>query len=363
MPLDRWVVGRLHSDPMKSRFQLVVLLCLALLPRPNLPCQFPSELSSRELDGSRGWRREWHGRIKDEFQESLIRIDFNGSTMRTTSTDSESGSSTRVCVAVINTDRYLVTHEETGDEGSIRQYTCLRFVFLSPDVFQISSANLSRSRDQDLCLDVNMVLDKWLVLDKASLGRSQQPCPIHGGFHMKVFDKRRREGVCDAYHGEIRLESECTVNDGLTFYFRTQKCVPDGMMMRGTQPTICHSNWQSGSYTFVLLKHNYDDYVWLLRYPTVNDGTFTAYLFKDLIADTVEFVRESFNYLRMDTAHEEPRNLTSLCQDDYEVCSHRTAPCSSDSHHMIMTCARTCGFCAQVQPVMCSLPNELTGNW
>lgn len=151
----------------------------------------------------------------------------------------------------------------------------------------------------------------------------------------------RSQGVCDAWRGEVRLESECSPGDGMVFYFRTQKCVPEDLMMFSTQPVICLAKWREGPYVFSVLRHDTLAHFWVLRLPASaaatgaegasgeagsrggsdGRGGFTAYLYKDLLAESVEYSAESYNYVRMDMTRDATMDETQLCADDYEICT------------------------------------------
>jgi hypothetical protein len=162
--------------------------------------------------------------------------------------------------------------------------------------------------------------------------------------------------------GETRVESECTKGEGLYFYFRQGSCVPPDLLMYDTQRTLCLANWQDGPHSFTLLRHDQLPHVWLLRYPTGHgaDG-FTAYLFLDLVADVAPSVAQTTRYLRLDIARDSPQLITSLCVDDYEICSHAT-PCAT-APRSAMTCPRTCNVCNASRPIACSFESDLIGNW
>lgn len=180
-----------------------------------------------------------------------------------------------------------------------------------------------------------------------------------------LFLQLRQRGVCDAWNGEIRLESECTHNEGLVFLFRSQSCVPEGMYMYATQPTHCLATWTEGSYTFTIVRHELFLYSWLLRFPTAAPDSFSTYLFKDFFADTTHHVTENLNYLRMDTTRDAARPPGDLCYDDYERCTHLTAPCIGGFNppQAALTCPLKCGLCERSSPVRCRLSPDWIGKW
>lgn len=60
------------------------------------------------------------------------------------------------------------------------------------DVIQFRVAAVSDKFDMSLCNDDRLVLDKWIVVDRANLGRRPQICPLKGGFNVGLYDKVRR---------------------------------------------------------------------------------------------------------------------------------------------------------------------------
>jgi len=135
----------------------------------------------------------------------------------------------------------------------------------------------------------------------------------------------RQKGVCDAYRGETRVESECQRGDGFIFLFRRTLCIPADMYMYSRQPTRCVASWtdrdSSRAYRFTVLRHEDPQhaYYWLLRTPVGSDeARFSAVLFKDLVADSSPLVNETRNYIRADMQRDD--DVTPLCADEYEMC-------------------------------------------
>jgi len=97
-------------------------------------------------------------------------------------------------------------------------------------------------------------------------------------------------------------------------------------MMFSTQPVLCLANWREGAYAYSILRHESLSYFWVLRLPLATMSSeqtegFTAYLYKDLIAESVEFSSDTFNYVRMDMTRDVERDVKHLCADEYEICS------------------------------------------
>ena len=138
----------------------------------------------------------------------------------------------------------------------------------------------------------------------------------------------RQKGVCDAYRGETRVESDCESDEGLVFLFRRTHCIPADMYMYSRQPTHCVAAWtdqqSARSYSFTVLRHDNPQfaYYWLLRMPTsaVDGGraAFSSVLFNDLVADTSPLVNQTRNYIRVDMQRDD--DVNPLCSDEYEMC-------------------------------------------
>ena len=192
----------------------------------------------------------------------------------------------------------------------------------------------------------------------------REDCSLNGGFNMQVYDKSTFTGVCDGYLGETRLESECLPGEGLNFYFRQPACIPDGLYMDVSQRTYCLANWDDEVFNFILLKHSRIDHLWVFRYPRgIRRGNnFKALLMKDLYSSTETSISESNNYLILSISNQTPKSLSTLCYDDYEICSALEDPCSR-SEDVAKACARTCGYCSDIRPAVCHFNLSINGSW
>ena len=289
-----------------------------------------------------------------------FRYTFRNDIMEVISADSRIHPYSRVCIQAFPDDKFLVAHEEMGQIRG--RYTCMQIKKRSDTVLQILEAELSEKMGRDLCKET-LKLDGWIVLDAKNVLNQREDCSLVGGFNMQVYDKSLNKGVCDGYLGETRLESECQSEDGLNFYYRQAKCVPDGLLMYPSQRTYCLANWVDGNSNFILLKHSRQSYLWVFRYPKeLKQGEgFNALLMKDLFA-TNNTIQATSNYLSLSMSRQTPKTLDSLCYDDYEICSVLRDPCSY-SDDIARTCAKTCGFCTEKSPSLCQFGLPLNGMW
>ena len=316
-----------------SIFLYLTLVCIWIAQPSISACNFPDFLQTNSSD------RDWQGRIKDQGTEVTYTINISATIVQFTTTDSTATSYRRACVTAYG-DKYLVYHEEQGQNGA--QYTCMQFVLRSDNVLQIKEAPVGKSMNRKICNDNKLVLNPWLIMDMNHVTDDTKAIPLQGGFSMLIFDKRTNRGVCDGYQGQTRMESECVHGEGLMFHFRYSHCVPHDLYMYREQRTLCLAHWQEGSYTFALLRHDESaQYMWILRFHTNVGDTDHMVLFSDLVADTDVRVAETNRFMRLDVVRDTPRPAYALCVDDYEVCTNRRNPCEDEA--MAMLCPRTCG--------------------
>ena len=228
------------------------------------------------------------------------------------SSDSQVKPFTRVCIQSYKNDKFLVAHEETGqDPRFIHLYANSQKKFDRP---ADSRSGIVRRNGRNLCDDSNMKLDGWIIMDIKSVMNHREDCSLVGGFNMQVYDKSSYKGVCDGYLGETRLESECLPGDGLNFHYRQAKCIPDGLYMYPTQRSYCLANWEDGQFKFILLKHDRMNYLWVMRFPkdVQSNGKFTAFLMKDLYATTDNAVTTTNNYLSLTMSKQNPKTPDHL---------------------------------------------------
>ena len=335
-----------------------------------LACEFPAFLQTNSsADGQ--WR-DWRGQVREQHMKTGLRMTVSTGSMSVDFADDQTKSYVLHCVDVLPArDRkeevkFLV--QRVDSVASMPYYTCVQFVRRSAEVVQLRTTPVSGRRpDAAICHDVvdAWKLDPWIVIDHAAVSRKGLPCALRGGFGVRMYDRTgHHQGTCDSRRGETRMEADCEhLAEGTHFYFRHTTCIPGGLYMYATQRTLCTANWAIGAYTFTLLRHDRLSYVWLLRFPTKPEASFTAYLLSDLVADPTEYIAETTNYIRLDMVRDMPRPATSLCLDEHDdACAAWRRPCTSGSQSALL-CARTCGVCNATRPVVCSFPPELIGYW
>jgi len=200
---------------------------------------------------------------------------------------------------------------------------------------QLKESALETTLNSSLCKVESLSWNQWLLIDRSRFFATYQPCPLDGGFNVRIFDVLRNVGICDTYEGETRLESECTASDGLVFRFRRRQCVPPELDVTVTQRVYCVDAWTSpdDGQTYAVLRHDSLERAWCLRYPTrqsAGDEGFLAYLFLDLRCVTGSSMpTETKRYLRLVLRRDFRHDGLALCVDDYEACSYWASPCLS----------------------------------
>ena len=339
-------------------FLLVLFLLLALQPLlyagVGRACNFPDYMRTN------GSEKEWRTRIRNQYMQHGLNVSVSGRILQATAIDDPTSESyTWVCVQRYDQNKYLVSQEQSGQQG--QRYTCVQFIQRSPVVIQLRKAEISEKMQRSLCDDDSLLLDDWILVDYSQLMNQRETCSFRGGYSIHIYNRLNGESRCGAFEGHMRLESECVESDDLMFYFRQGTCIPDGLHMYPTQRVICAANWQEGPYSYSLLRNDVYEQAWMLRYMTMARDSSVAFLLNDLVADRGTHITETRHYYRLDTVRNTPIPVTSLCMDEYEACYTNEA--CGHSERMVMTCPRSCGLCNATRPRMCTFPNSFHGTW
>ena len=138
------------------------------------------------------------------------------------------------------------------------------------------------------------------------------------------------------------------------------------MYMDVTQKTICVAHWTTGKFQFLVLRHEIQHYLWVLRYERVVDPSdgFLSHLFFDIIADHDNVVPVSNQYLLITLSRIQSQTIRELCVDDYSICSYHKRPCEyGDTVRMRLSCPDTCNICNSTNPGLCRIDRKMRGSW
>lgn len=339
---------------MKSHACTLTLLILVALVGHVTSCRFPDWAQTN------GTQRDWRSVVRSQNSEYSQQLTIGRDTIRAVATDAFAKTYSRICIQEYPGQRFLVAHDERGQRKG--RYTCIQFVRRGDGVVQLKEVGLFDRMHRRLCEEEKFKVMEWLILDMNVVLNNREQCTLKGGYDTSVYDKTMLRAYCDGYEGETRLESECEPGDSLTFQFRQQVCVPEEMFMYSRQRTFCLVNWQEEGFNFTLLRHDRYNYMWVLRYPSDAEDSFTVHLFKDLFAPTESTISGNENYLQISMSRRPDFNISTICEDDYEICSVLKNPCTY-SDQMALTCPKTCGLCNRTIPAECTLPEGFQGAW
>ena len=332
-------------------------------------CVFPSYLQSGDGYGTE-IMREWHWHIMAGHHESAHAysyvITFREKIMSVSVRGAENKKRkqkpfTRECLQEMKPGKYIAIHRDAGQRRE--KYVCIEFLRRSDVVVQLKVSKLKNNPDPTLCWEGKLKLDPWPLINRIDIFKAHVDCSFTGGYNMKIYDKTEREGICDTFEGETRLESECMEGEGMFFRYRHENCIPKGIHMHVNQRVYCIANWQDGPYTMSIVRHDRSNHQWCFRHPTQYGRQFVAILFKNVYCDPDDYPASSLNYLELAVTHDVARPLSSLCMDDFEACNMWSNPCKHAGSVMHLTCAKTCQICRDSRPATCTLPGRFHGRW
>jgi len=303
---------------------------------------------------------DWRGHLSSHVTYSVT---FDGRLMRVVASNT---SFQRRCMLKVGNRMYLAAQSDlivSSDRAPRNRYVCMEFVRRDEAVLQLRTSRLASRMDPHLCSEHQLTLDDRPLVDRrrSSVGSD---CRLTGGYDVRLYDRRRRRGVCDALDAKTRLEANCSDDCSLHFRFRYSFCVPSGLGMRSDQVTRCAATWTADGYVFSVLVASSPDVedrlnAWCLRRPRWTRGRpFTAFLFHQLVCDSRP-VAQLVDALMVDMQPSEDWG-SSLCVDDYEGCEygHYPAVCARTAD-----CARTCSICNDSVPTDCLFSFPLYGRW
>ena len=336
---------------MTSSRMIIYTLCLLCYLRlaSGQACIFPGYLQA----GDTGDQREWRARVALSSDEGYtLYVTFHDYMMKAVvsgrSRDAPSPY-TRECMNKINENTFVISHREEGQDHDA--FACLRIIKRSQHVIQLMETDLHPNANAEmLCAESHFDIGlpyKWPLVNHIGLMGAIEPCPLVGGFNIRVYDPKISPGDmhCNALEGETRLESECEAGEGMEFQFRHQMCVPKSMQMRVSQRMYCLASWTESIYTFCILRHDRIERLYLLRYANHDETSYVAFLFTDLMADTDPMPAPHNSYLRLDIVLDQPRQAAVLCMDSYEGCNVWKHPCQEQGSQQQLTCPKRCGLC------------------
>lgn len=184
---------------------------------------------------------------------------------------------------------------------------------------------------------------------------------------MQMYDPQYLQGyfICDKQVIRPRLQSDCQEGEGITIDFKVRECMHDNLKM-GTdlvQHFDCLAHWESGKYTFIIIKPSSSSSslsgsykAWCLRLTNPLDDLREGHLFMDFVCDpgVNGKIEETIDYLRINFVK---LVISSICADASVGCESRWCEIDLRSH-----CSRECGDCSGETDV-CPFKESVYGSW
>ncbi|XP_050408840.1 uncharacterized protein LOC126823851 [Patella vulgata] len=261
----------------------------------------------------------------------------------------------RRCIEETKGNKYLVTHEESLKPP---KYMCMEFLQRSENIVQLKVSRQSDRRSIELCDESGMGLDHWPIVQIAQSPEQRIVCPFVGGYNINMYFPNETM-VCVDNLLLMRMESECESGEGLTFDFRTDKCIPANLPREIKQRAYCIAHWTEEGHTFIVLQHStVHKHFWCLRITDALGDIRTAYLFLNLVCDPSEPVLQTLNYFHFRMSRV---IYSTICADELDGCSIIQSFCLTDFRRH---CSKTCDSCEYESELgLCTFPEHLRGNW
>ncbi|BFZ18645.1 hypothetical protein BsWGS_21684 [Bradybaena similaris] len=265
----------------------------------------------------------------------------------------------RECVQKTSDNKFLVMHRE---ENESVKFLCMQFVSRGDNIIQIKTSNVFTKQNVEICEDSGMALDPFPLVSSGQTPENHISCPFTGGYNMQVYYAHPNNSlVCNNLMLYMRMESECDRGEGITFDFRRDDCVPNGLPRSHKQRARCVAHWTQDSYTFIILQHvDFSSQWFCLRTTDPLNNIRSAYLWLKVICDTSEIPspQVSHSYLRLELTK---RIFSSTCNDELELCPGNTHYCNMElSRH----CAHTCKQCKTENDIgTCTFGEQYRGRW
>ncbi|KAK6184539.1 hypothetical protein SNE40_006992 [Patella caerulea] len=267
----------------------------------------------------------------------------------------------RQCRTQFQDDRFLVQHIESDFTD---KFLCLRFMRRSKSVIQVSTSHIKTGiTNRYLCRDQWLSLDPWPWISNEHSIYESVTCPFAGGYNFKLFFNgglMRRNQKCTDAIPPVRIESDCTAGEGVTFRFRNKNCLHSEGNLDLVQETKCIATWEQDGDIYAILRKNNDRYYWCIRVVTSENGDVSRiYVFLDMVCKHGRINGINDRYLRLDSL--EKRNVTNVCADEFRGCEVMGEFCATEVKDV---CPRTCGQCNSNDTMKyCSFPPSIHGNW
>lgn len=257
--------------------------------------------------------------------------------------------------------KYLI-REIIGDISTYEwdsTYKCIQFSPRSKSIVQIKlSRYLSDKSSSSLCDDANLVLDHYPMIAREFAEMDQTVCPLIGGFDFKLYHHGGKDPLCDDIFLPLRIESDCTTNEGIKLYFRRRNCSSlfVGRPIESDPVRLkCIATWNYLHYTFSIVKWHGTMEYWCVRALYKRDKVHEMYIYFSAVCPINNEPYDRMLILK----HFKTHYVANICEDENLVCSYHH--CST---HVRDNCRLSCSLCEpEKEERPCSFSSEFQGYW
>ncbi|KAH3879973.1 hypothetical protein DPMN_003885 [Dreissena polymorpha] len=234
----------------------------------------------------------------------------------------------------------------------------MQFIRRSKSVVQTKvSRYVSPTSSDSLCEEEVMALDLHPMISREH-AEEENPCPLIGGFDFKLYRPGEQVPLCDDIFLPLRIESDCTSNEGIKLYFRRRNCSSlfvgrpielDPVRLR------CVATWKYQQFTFSIVKWHGSPDFWCIRVLYVNNdiNAVNIYFNGNCPLDNRKLDR------MLILKHFKIHHVTNICEDENLVCSYHH--CST---HVRDNCKLSCSLCEpEKEERPCVFPGKFRGFW
>lgn len=255
--------------------------------------------------------------------------------------------------------KYLVREVIGSNYNWESTYRCMQFLPRGKSVVQIKlSRYLSESTSSSLCEDKNLLMDNNPLVARELTELEESVCPLIGGYDFKLYRPGESEPLCDDIFLPLRIESDCTLNEGIKMYFRRRNCSnlfvgspieSDPVRLR------CVATWSYLQYTYSIVKWHGSMEYWCVRVTYKRDAVHEVYIY---FSGTCPTSNEPYDRMLI-LKHFKIHYVTNICEDENLVCSYHH--CST---HVRDNCKLSCSLCEpEKEERSCFFPREFHGHW
>ena len=238
-------------------------------------------------------------------------------------------------------------------------YRCFQFYPRGKGVVQFKASNFrSETSSVSLCDDQHLQLDNVPMISRELSGLEESRCPLIGGYDFKLYQYGDKSPLCDDIFLPLRIESDCTSNEGIKLYFRRRNCSSlfVGRPIESDPVRLgCIATWAHSGYTYSIVKWQGSPEYWCVRVTYKRDKVQEVSIYFSSICPINNEPHDRMLILK----HFKIHYVTNICEDENLVCSYHH--CSTRERD---SCKLSCSLCEpEKEERACYFPREYHGYW